>query len=377
MRSLLVTPGSLERSVGGAALRWRALHAALAGLGAVDQLALPPATGFLGGGGAGAPGGTLPTGAPFAGVYSADLAATLGDQLRRDRPDVVVVSELQLYRYLVELARSPRRPALVLDLHNVESDLRRELARIAPPGSYEQRRYTDGYCRAVEAVERTAIEAADQVWVCSETDRLRLAGLHGPAAAGKLAVVPNAVAVPATLPPVPERLQKVAFVGRLDYLPNTLAAYEVISEIAPRVRATAPSLQVVVAGYNCPDRLRAAAEAADNVEVVDRPADPLAVLSDGVLVVPLVAGSGTRLKVLEAFSVRSPVISTSKGVEGLAVTAGVHYLHAEQPAEFVRAIATVATDRTLRRRLTAAAWHRVVERYSLPALRSRVAALLG
>jgi glycosyltransferase involved in cell wall biosynthesis len=377
MRSLLVAPGPLDHTGGGAPIRWRALQTALAGLGDVGYLALPPAARFLGGGGAGPPGGTVPTGAPFAGVYSADLAATLARQVQRDRPDVVVVSELQLHRYLAELARLPLRPALVLDLHNVESDLRRELVQISAPGSYEQRRYTDEYCRAVEGVERAAIRTADQVWVCSDADRQRLSELHGPVAARKAAVVPNAVAVPATPPPVPERLAKVAFVGKLDYLPNTLAAHEVISEIAPRMRAAAPSLQVVVAGYDCPDQLRDAAEDAENVEVVDRPADPLAVLSGAVLVVPLVAGGGTRLKVLEAFSVGSPVISTAKGVEGLAVTAGVHYLHAEQPAEFVPPIASVATDRTLRRRLTAAAWERVVERYSLPALRRRVAALLG
>ena len=61
-----------------------------------------------------------------------------------------------------------------------------------------------------------------------------------------------------------------------------------------------------------------------------------------VMVVPLLAGSGTRLKVLEAFAGGIPVVSTPKGVEGLAVDAGVHFAPAETPGEFAKAVSHVS-----------------------------------
>ena len=54
-----------------------------------------------------------------------------------------------------------------------------------------------------------------------------------------------------------------------------------------------------------------------------------------VMPVPLSAGGGTRLKVLEAFASGVPVVSTAKGVEGLGLVAEQHYLQAEDPDEFV------------------------------------------
>ena len=58
----------------------------------------------------------------------------------------------------------------------------------------------------------------------------------------------------------------------------------------------------------------------------------------GAVPMPLFDGSGTRLKALEAFATGVPVVSTAKGLEGLSVTAGQHYLRAEDPGEFVDAL---------------------------------------
>jgi glycosyltransferase involved in cell wall biosynthesis len=56
-------------------------------------------------------------------------------------------------------------------------------------------------------------------------------------------------------------------------------------------------------------------------------------------VVPLLAGSGTRFKVLEAWAACTPVISTNLGAEGLHYTAGEHLLICDDPSEFAEAVA--------------------------------------
>ena len=61
------------------------------------------------------------------------------------------------------------------------------------------------------------------------------------------------------------------------------------------------------------------------------------------VVVPLLSGGGTRLKVLEAFALETPVVGTSKGVEGLGVVDGVHARVADAPETFAEAVIDVFT----------------------------------
>jgi glycosyltransferase involved in cell wall biosynthesis len=94
------------------------------------------------------------------------------------------------------------------------------------------------------------------------------------------------------------------------------------------------------------------------------------------LVVPLRAGTGTRLKVLEAGAARVPVVSTALGAEGIAFVPGEHFLAAEQVVDFVDAIGRLHDDAALVDRLTEAAHQIVTDQYSLAALVQHVAAAL-
>jgi glycosyltransferase involved in cell wall biosynthesis len=59
-------------------------------------------------------------------------------------------------------------------------------------------------------------------------------------------------------------------------------------------------------------------------------------------IVPVLYGSGTRLKVIEAMAYRRPVVATSAGVEGLPIFAGRHYFRADEPEAFASALLKVA-----------------------------------
>ena len=92
------------------------------------------------------------------------------------------------------------------------------------------------------------------------------------------------------------------------------------------------------------------------------------VIAGSVMAVPLTVGSGSRFKILEGFALGAPVVSTAKGMEGLAASPGEHYLPAETPAEFAAAILGLVRSRRRRDALTSAAWRLVRDRYSVPAL---------
>ena len=84
----------------------------------------------------------------------------------------------------------------------------------------------------------------------------------------------------------------------------------------------------------------------------------------GIYVVPLRVGGGTRLKVFEAMAMGCPMVSTSIGVEGLPIEDGVHYLKADTPLDFAKAILRLNNDNKLRSRLSNSAREYVENNFS-------------
>jgi glycosyltransferase involved in cell wall biosynthesis len=304
----------------------------------------------------------------FCEAYASQLIGRFAD----DGVRAVVCSHLLMYRYAVRFADSGRL-RVILDIHNVESVLSRDIWKALPDGSVQKRwGHSESYVASVRAVEHSAVSAADELWTCSEHDRALLIstfGLDG----SKVVVVPNAVRV--TGPPRAAKPSRIIFTGRLDYYPNTQAALFLMDEVAPRLRALGCQVPIVIAGANPPLALCERARP-DGVTVLPDP-ESMSVLIDGsIMAVPLTIGGGTRFKILEAFRCGAPVVSTAKGAEGLDITAGVHYLRGEDADGFAGALRELTRNAPVRESLSAAAWRLVRDRYSTAALRASLASTL-
>jgi glycosyltransferase involved in cell wall biosynthesis len=166
----------------------------------------------------------------------------------------------------------------------------------------------------------------------------------------------------------------IAFVGFLPYGPNCDAATYLARTIAPLVRARIPNVQVRLVGYaddrvvrlHDPPRVVVTGYVPDVVTEL-RAAD--------VLAVPVRFGGGTRIKILEGFAHRIPVVATSVGAEGIEATDGVEILLRDDPQRFAEACVTLLRDRTLRRALSDAAHALFEERYRWEPVQEKVAAL--
>jgi glycosyltransferase involved in cell wall biosynthesis len=132
--------------------------------------------------------------------------------------------------------------------------------------------------------------------------------------------LPNAVRRPVRVP-APSRGNRLLYVGNLTYGPNVDAVVDLVTDVLPRVRDAVPGATVDVVGAH-DDRLADLA-ARDGVHLAGAVADlgPWYAGAD-VVVVPLREGAGTRIKVLEAFAHRRPVVATPAAVAGLEVVAG-------------------------------------------------------
>ena len=129
----------------------------------------------------------------------------------------------------------------------------------------------------------------------------------------------------------------VTFQGTLRYPPNAEAARFLVDEVAPELRRLVPDVHIRLVGVSTPSLdLLDDPPRVTVVGQVDDIADELA--RADVVVVPLRFGSGTRLKVLEAFAHRIPVVSTTLGAEGLGVVDGVHLLVADEPVDVATAV---------------------------------------
>jgi glycosyltransferase involved in cell wall biosynthesis len=182
--------------------------------------------------------------------------------------------------------------------------------------------------------------------------------------------VPNAVRAPhsSAVASVRDR-QSVLFVGSLDYLPNADGVAFFARSILPLLREQDDRITFRIVGVGQSDSI-VAVRSLPGVHLIGAIADLTPeYAAAGMLVVPLRAGSGTRIKILEAFRHRTPVVSTTKGAEGLAVTSGEHLLIADTPEEFAAACLRLSTDEVLCRRLTENAHAWVVQHHSIDTVR--------
>ena len=262
-------------------------------------------------------------------------------------------------------------PPAWIDFHNLDSQIWRRMGETA--SSPAARWFAGRQAPRVRDFERRLLLAARGVSCVSEPDAAEMRRL---APSASPIVVPNGVDL--------ERYRfretvvpdgGVLFVGDLTWAPNAEGLAWLAERVWPLVRASRPDLKVEVLGRGAAgDLVRRArgftflGEGGDTRPLWARAA---------VAVVPLLAGGGTRLKILEAAAAGAPVVSTSVGAEGLGFEPGTEILLADEPAAFAAAVLRLAGDAPLARRIAVAARARVERDYGWRAIGERFANALA
>jgi glycosyltransferase involved in cell wall biosynthesis len=167
----------------------------------------------------------------------------------------------------------------------------------------------------------------------------------------------------------------ILFQGSLNYAPNMDAAEWLVGDIAPRIRDRLPESTIRLVGRPTPGVERM--HDPPQVTVVGRVADMDTELERAdLVVVPIRYGSGTRVKILESFAHRIPVVATTIGAEGLDVTDEVHLLIADDPASFAAQCERLLTTPELRTRVADAAEQLFVEHYAFSVAQDRIRAVV-
>ncbi|MFZ0427233.1 MAG: glycosyltransferase [Acidobacteriota bacterium] len=187
-------------------------------------------------------------------------------------------------------------------------------------------------------------------------------------------VIPNCVSLSDyRVPAEPPRRKRLIFTGSFRYEPNHEAMCWFVREVYPQVRQRVPDVELLITGD--PAGLTLPPEPGVTLAGHVPDVRPL-VAESSVSLAPIHVGGGTRLKILEAMALGTPVIATPKGAEGLRVVSGRDLLIADTPEQFIEATVRVLTDASLRRRLANSAFRLVGSRYDWPVVMPQFLRLL-
>jgi glycosyltransferase involved in cell wall biosynthesis len=221
------------------------------------------------------------------------------------------------------------------DLHNIESRFFHTMAAASGPAAA----WAHGrFARLSEKLEADLLPRFDGCLVCSDNDARLLGGVAA-------VVYPNTIGWYECAEV--EKAQTIVFSGNMEYHPNQQAVRWFHANIWPKLRSRFPALRWRLVGMN-PEAVRSVVSNDSRIELTGAVKDAMTEIAKAqISVVPLLAGSGTRIKILEAWAAGTAVVSTTLGAEGLPESLRI----ANGADAFERAVVELLNDNGERRRL--------------------------
>ena len=289
----------------------------------------------------------------FYGPPSPNIIDTIRSLIKNNDPDALIVDTLFMTNYIWDIL-SEIKASTVLVEHNIEYFIQKQQWQKASGLKNKLRKRI--YYSSFEGFERAACRRFQKIITVSEVDTEKLKQLDPDIDLQKVCVVPNGVdsklLIPSTLPYEPYTL---IYNGALTYEANYDAVKFFLAEIFPLICAQKPDVRFLITG---------SIKGVDTNQLKTREnviftgyLDQVhtTIQKSATCVVPLQWGGGTRLKILEAMSLGTPVVSTIVGVEGLDLQWGREILVSDDPPVFAAHVLRLLNDPDLRTRIAQSA----------------------
>jgi glycosyltransferase involved in cell wall biosynthesis len=289
--------------------------------------------------------------------------------------DVVQVESIHLMAYLPILRAARSRPLVILDWHNIESELirrysEREVGRL-------RRAYAQRTAQQLNYLEARAVTEFDAHLVVSDRDGAKLLEHSKDASVfliengvdtayysdERIKEAHAAQTIQGGVDSGAEsfnhargraasvRPNRIVFVASMDYHANVDGAVSFAHEVWPQLHEQRPELIFTIVGRDPAPEVRQLAEL-PGIEVTGTVEDVRPYYQEAIAaIIPLRVGGGSRLKILEAMAAGVPVVSTTLGAEGLEVLDGENILIANTGPELRAAVMTVVENRERREKL--------------------------
>ena len=137
----------------------------------------------------------------------------------------------------------------------------------------------------------------------------------------------------------------ICYIGALDWMPNTEGLFWFIDWVWPRIQAEIPNIELHIAGRNASEELAERLMMERNIVFHGQVADSAEFLSKcPIMIVPLLSGSGIRVKIIEGMFLSKAIITTSIAAKGIEATHGEHLLIADSPEVFAISVCNLLSS---------------------------------
>jgi glycosyltransferase involved in cell wall biosynthesis len=297
---------------------------------------------------------------------SALLHDRIKQKLKERQYSHVILDSLYACPYL-DTIRNNSEARIIVRTHNVEHLIWRQLAT-NQNGSI-RKWYMKRLAEDLKRFEIDALNKADQIFTITKDDaeNFRKHGVQKP-----LHTVPVAVSIPSRAADTVQNT--ICFIGSMNWGPNIEAVNILRTSIFPKLKKNFPDLQFHLAGSFMDDQFPSdPAEYFVNHGFVE---DSNAFLGKhGILVLPLLSGSGVKIKVLEAMALGTPVVTTSVGAMGIDSKNAM--LIADKEDLMIDMISQLINSKEKRKELGDAARHMIVTNYSTKTISEKIQKLLN
>ena len=269
--------------------------------------------------------------------YSKAFEQKLAEILQKETFDLVLLETIVPAVYL-PVIRKYSGAKVILRQHNFETLIWKR--RAAEEKNPLKKKYLQLLSRRLESYELGVMEEVDAIAAISDTDLefFRSAGGSKP-----IKTIPIGVKLPDYDSKPASAEFSLFFLGAMEWSANLDGLLWFLDDIWPVLNQAFPELQFHIAGRRTGDY--AHLFKGNNI-IIDGevPSAGDYILSQGIMVVPLLYGSGTRVKIIEAMALGKPVISTDIGAEGIKATAGKEIMIAGNAARFIEQLGRCRTS---------------------------------
>ena len=288
--------------------------------------------------------------------FSKDYLVKLTDLVKNGNFDIIQAEGLYLTQYFSKIPKDPKTK-FVYRSHNREGEIWKNIASNSKKPL--EKWYLKLQSKKLFNYENLIVKNADVIVPISLTDTVHYKNISD-----KYQVFYSPTGI--DIENIPDQLSEVKgndlyFIGGLDWLPNTEGLLWFIHKIFPAIKNLFPEIQLHIAGRNAPSWLGEKLFGVAGIQYHGEVPNAFEFIRDKfICIVPLLSGSGMKLKIMEAMAVGKPVITTIKGAEGMPTGVDEHISIAVSEAEFIRMLSNLINNKTDTLKKANAAKHFVI-----------------
>ncbi len=287
---------------------------------------------------------------------NAKMKDLISEWIAKEKFDAIHIDHMNLATYLPE----KKQGFWVLEEHNVESEIWWEIFKKEKWNKFKF------FCLVetlkLKLYERRVLPRFDHILAISQADKEKMVNLGVPK--NRISVLPTACATDNKFS-FKDKEKLIFFVGALFWWPNKEGIDWFYREIFPKIKKKVVGVKLMVAGIGKAEKLNWLSHSNESLVFAGhQPNLDNFWQKTSVFISPIRVGSGVRIKILTALSHGIPVVSTSKGAEGIVNKTDQGVFLADKPADFARQIITLLTNQKLAEKASYQAREFIKKEYS-------------